>query len=47
MDSHNDVVQSFCWKGDGSLSATSSKVKLLQYQFADLYMYMQLVDLDL
>ncbi|XP_068701404.1 coronin-7-like isoform X1 [Montipora foliosa] len=30
MDSHNDVVQSFCWKGDGSLSATSSKDKKIR-----------------
>lgn len=26
MANHNDVVQSFCWKGDGSLLVTSSKV---------------------
>ncbi|XP_074621834.1 coronin-7-like [Acropora palmata] len=30
LDSHGDIVQSFCWKGDGSLSATSSKDKKIR-----------------
>ncbi|KAK2563477.1 Coronin-7 [Acropora cervicornis] len=30
LDSHGDLVQSFCWKGDGSLSATSSKDKKIR-----------------
>lgn len=30
MANHNDVVQSFCWKGDGSLLVTSSKDKKIR-----------------
>ena len=36
LENHHDLVQSFFWKGDGSLLVTSSRVSVFRSHFVEI-----------